>query len=179
MNLTKEQLTEAKIVDEEGVYDCRLITQQFAYKILGDQVSPLGDIFCFNAPTRIGPLNIEESIVLAGEIPNTNMFGAVCFQRLYATQIGSLLSLMTGKDYYVDDSSLFTEDLQVSLAISNQVKDSVVFHMIFPIIMYKNAERFSKLDLSESLTKEFKHNTIESFKYMLQTIFVETRRDNF
>lgn len=176
MILEKEHID--TITNEQGVYDCRLITQQFAYKILGDQVSPLGNIFCFDVPVQIGPLFIDEALVLAGELPNTNMFGAVCFQRLYATQLGSLLSVLTGKDYYVDDSSLFIDIQQASLAISNKIKDSVVFHMMFPLSMSTNSERFSKLELVDLLS-DFKHNAIESFKYMTKTIFVETCRDNF
>jgi hypothetical protein len=80
-------------------------------------------------------LSIEEGIVLAGELPNVNMYGAVCFQRLYATQLGSLLSVLTGKEYYVEDSCLFSEGLQMSISILNKVKDSVVFNMIFPVVI--------------------------------------------
>lgn len=177
MNLTAEQIN--SIVNEDGLYDCNLITRQFAYHFLRGEVSPLGDIFCFNAPTRLGPLNIEEAIVLAIEIPNINMFGGVCFQRLYATIIGSLLTVLTGKEYYVEDSCLFSEDLQISISIVNKVKDSVVLHMIFPIIMYFTLDRFGRLDLDPQMTADFKHNAIESFKHLNRSIFVETRRDNF
>lgn len=177
MNLTAEQIK--SIVNEEGIYDCNLITRQFAYLFLREEVSPLGDIFCFNAPLRIGPLGVEEAIILAAEIPNINMFGGVCFQRLYATMIGSLLTVLTGKEYYVEDSCIFSEGLQMSISIVNKVKDSVVFHMIFPIIMYNTLERFGRLELDQQMTTDFKHNAIESFKHLNRSIFVETRRDNF
>jgi hypothetical protein len=177
MELTKEQVS--LILNEEGIYDCNLITRQFAYNFLRDQVSPLGDIFCFHAPLQVGPLNIEEAIVLTGELPSMSMFGAVCFQRLYATMIGSLLSVLTGKEYYVEDSCILSEGLQLSISIVNKVKDSVVFHMIFPIIMYKTFDKFGRIELDLQLTADFKHNAIESFKHLTKSIFVETRRDNF
>lgn len=177
MNLTKEQIS--SITNSEGVYECGLITQQFAYRLLKDEVSPLGDICCFNAPIQIGSLGIEEAIILIGELPNMNMYGAVCFQRLYATQLGSLLSMLTGKEYYVEDSCLLTDGLQVSISILNKVKDSVVFHMIFPTLMYNTLDRFCRLELDAQLDADFKHNAIESFKYLNKSIFVETRRDNF
>lgn len=177
MNLTKEQIS--SITNPEGVYECGLITQQFAYGLLKDEVSPLGDIFCFNAPIRIGSLGMEEAIVLIGELPNMNMYGAVCFQRLFTTQLGSLLSVLTGKEYYVEDSCLLTEGLQVSISILNKVKDSAVFHMIFPIMMYNTLDKFGRLELDEQLAADFKHNAIESFKYLNKSIFIETRRDNF
>jgi hypothetical protein len=177
MILTDEQV--AEVVNEQGIYDCKLVVQHFAYKLLRDQVSPLGDIFCFEAPVMIGPLFVDRALVLAGELPDTNMFGAVCFQRLYATQLGSLLSVLTGKDYYVDDSCLFSDGVaQSSLVITNKVKDSVVFNMIFPVVMNQHAERFSMLDLGD-LMADFKYNAIESFKHITKTVFVETRRDNF
>lgn len=178
MILTPEHIK--PFVDEEGVYDCNLILHQFAFKLLGPEVSPLGNIFYFKTPLRLGPLNIEEGIVLAGELPNVNMFGAVCFQRLYATQLGSLLSVLTGKDFYVEDSCLFSDDMQYSISILNRVKDSVVFHMIFPYVMFDTLKRFGTLGMVDSnLISEFVHNAIESFKYLTQSIFVETRRDDF
>ena len=177
MILTQQQLQE--ITDEEGVYDCRLITQQFAYKILKEDVSPLGNIICFNAPTRVGPLGIEEALVLAAEIPNVDSFGSVCFQRLYSAQLGSLLSILTSNNYYVDESCLFCDDLQSSLVISNKIKHSGVFNIIFPVIMYNNNSRFGMLDLDTALLEDFKHNAIESFKYLTKSIFIETSRDNF
>lgn len=177
MILTKEQIS--SITDNEGVYECGLIVRQFAYGLINNQVSPLGDLFCFNAPVRIGPLGMEEALVFAGELPNISMFGAVCFQRLFATQIGSLLSMMTGKEYFVDDSCLFADDVQASIMISNKVKDSVVFHMIFPIVMFAEQSRFTLLELEEKLAAEFKRIAIDAFRHLIQSIFVETRRDNF
>lgn len=177
MILTKELL--AQVTDEEGVYDCRLITQQFAYKLLRDQVSPLGDVVCFQAPTRVGQLGLENALVLAVELPNVNSFGSVCFQRLYSAQLGSLLSVLTSKEYYVDESSLFSGDLQASLNISNRMKDSGLFNIIFPITMFANNEKFLMLDLDNTLMSDFTHNAIESFKYLIKSIFIETCRDNF
>lgn len=177
MILTKEQIS--SITDKEGVYECRLLMKQFAYGLIKEQVSPLGDVFCFNSPTRIGPLGMEEALVFAGELPNISMFGAVCFQRLYATQIGSLLSMMTGKEYFVDDSCLFVGDVQSSIMISNKVKDSVVFHMIFPVVMFAEQTRFAMLELEENLMAEFKYVALDAFRHMTQSIFIETRRDNF
>ena len=176
MILTDEQIT--YLTDEKGIYDCKLVTQQFAYKILRDQVSPLGDIFCFNAPTIIGPLRITNALVIAGELPNTNMFGAVCFQRLYATQLGSLLSVITGKECYVDDSCIFADGLQASLTILNKIKDSAVFHVVFPVAMSEHRSRFFQLELGQH-DADFKHNAIESFKHLTRSICVETCRDNF
>lgn len=177
MILTNEQI--AEITNESGVYDCRLITQLFAYSLFADKVSPLGDIVCFQSPVEIGPLSIDNALVFAAELPNVTKFGSVCFQRLYATQLGSLLSVLTSREYYVDESSLFCDISQASLAIGSKVKESGVFNMIFPIAMTKDKERFLMLDLSDGLMGDFTYNAIESFRYLTNNIFVETCRDNF
>ena len=177
MILNTEQLRIA--TDEEGVYEGGLITQPFAYRLFRDQVSPFGDIICFNSPARIGPLCMEEALVIGIELPNIQSFGSVCFLRLYAAQLGSLLSVLTSSEYYVEDSSLFTDDAQASLTLSNQVKGNGLLNIIFPILMHQNSSMFNCLTLSEGLLSEFKHNVIESFRYLTKSIFVETRRDNF
>lgn len=180
MILTNDQLLLGKIVEEDGLYDCRLVMQQFSYRLLGEEVSPLGNIICFESPTAVGPLVMSNALVLAGELPNTSMFGAVCFQRLYATQLGSLFSLITGKEAYVDDSCIFTDGLQASVTLLNKVKDSVIFNIIFPIEMQtEGMDTFNMLALEEQHLADFKHNAIESFKHLTKSIFVETRRDNF
>lgn len=176
MILTKEQIRE--VTDEEGVYDCRLVNQSFAYALFNDNVSPLGDIICFCSPARVGILNIEQAFVVAVELPNVDKFGSVCFQRLYATQLGSLLTLFTNEQYYLNESSLFCNDLQASLVLFSKIKESGTFNMIFPITMFKNKERFAMLNL-EHKTEEFQHNVIDSFRYLTKNIFVETCRDNF
>lgn len=178
MKLTTEQTQ--SIVNEQGIYNCCLINQHFAYRFLGNKVSPLGDLLCFESAVDIGPLRLPKSLVLAGELPNTNMFGGVCFQRLYASQLGTLYSLHVGQDCYIEDSCIFTgEGLQVSVSLLNQVKDSVIFHIIFPIEVATKEVVFSKFALENAAKAEFITNAIESFKYLTTSIFVETRRDNF
>ena len=177
MILTDNQVEH--LLDENGRYDCRLIKQTFAYKFLREDVSPIGDIFCFKSPAAIGPLVMSDALILAGELPNTNMFGAVCFQRLYSTQLGSLLSVITGKECYVDESCIFADTLQASITLLNKIKDSVVFQIVFPIDLHPRGVEFFQLNLEEQHEADFKHNAIESFKHLTKSIFIETRHDNF
>lgn len=167
------------VTNEEGVYECGLITQPFAYKLFFEQVSPLGDIVAFESPARIGPLGIEKALTFAIELPSIQSFGSICFLRLYAAQLGSLLSVITSKEYYVEDSSLFTDNNQASLTLSNQVKGHGLLNIVFPILTYSDSVSFDCLDLSEGLMSEFKNTAIESFRYLTNRIFIETRRDNF
>lgn len=175
MNLNNEQIE--SLLNEQGFYDCKLVQQRFALKILGESVSPLGDALCFEAPVLIGPLALQRALVLAIELPSTDLFGGVCFQRLYATMLGSLLSTIGGKNCFVDESCIFAEDTQASLSMLNKIKDSIVFHIVFP--METDREEFCKLDLRGQQLEEFKFNAIESFKHLTKSIFIETRRDAF
>jgi hypothetical protein len=177
MILNKQQFQ--PFVDSEGVYECSLITQPFAYKIFNEEVSPFGDIVGFQVPARVGPLSIEEAFVIAMELPNVDSFGGACFSRLYAAQLGSLLSVLTPKQYYVEENSLFTDDLQASLMVSNSYKDSMLINIIFPIIMYSNNNLFAMLELDSQRFEDFQLNVVNSFKYLTKSIFIETRRDNF
>lgn len=175
MILNNEQIE--PLLNEQGFYDCKLVQQRFALKILGESVSPLGDVLCFEAPVLIGPLAIQRALIFAIELPSTDLFGGVCFQRLYATMLGSLLSVINGKNCFVDESCIFAEDIQASLSMLNQIKDSIVFHIVFP--METDREEFCKLDLRGQQLEEFKFNAIESFKHLTKSIFIETRRDAF
>lgn len=175
MILTSQQIQ--SLLNEQGIYDCRLMRQRFAAKILDDNVSPLGDIFCFDSPTVIGPVVFKNALVIAGEIPNTDSFGGICFQRLYATLLGSLLSSMTSENYFVNQSSMFVGDLQASLSFSNQVKDSVVFHIVLPT--ETDIKEFHQLKLKEAELEQFKASIVDSFHFLTKSIFTETRRDAF
>lgn len=175
MILNEEQIQ--PLLNEQGLYDCKLVQQRFALKILGEGVSPLGDVLCFESPVLIGPLAIQRALVLAVELPNTDLFGGVCFQRLYATMLGSLLSITAGKNCFVDESCIFADGIQASLSMLNKIKDSVVFHIVLP--METDREEFCKLDLEGQQLEEFKFNAVESFKHLTKSIFIETRRDAF
>jgi hypothetical protein len=176
MILTKDQLVKEQMLTEDGIYDYRLTQQRFSYKLFKNNVSPYGDIICFKSPSIIGSLGLKDSFVVAGELPNTNIFGGACFLRLYATQLGSLLSMITNKESYVDESSIFIENKQASLSMINQVKDSIVFHIVFPIDTDQDV--FYKFSLIDNDLNAFETNVIESFKHLTKSIFVETRRDN-
>jgi hypothetical protein len=181
--ILSDKLT-SKLLDGHGVYDCKLISQQFVCKILGDNISPLGNVICFESAVTVGPLGMTKALVLAGEILATNVFGASCFQRLYSAQLGTLLSIFTGKEAYLEESSILVDGQQASVVLLNQVKDSVIFHIIFPMEMHPSFSQLGinemfLLDLSSQNLEDFKTNAVNSFDYLIKNIFIETRRDNF
>jgi Na+-transporting NADH:ubiquinone oxidoreductase subunit NqrA len=179
MIVTPEQLSQTSILTQEGVYDCCLIQQRFSYKLFGNSVSSLGDVITFRAPINIGPLFFENSIVIAAELPNASMFAGTCFARLYAAQLGSILSSMINEEYTVDESCIFSGEAQASLSMINQVKDSVLLHIVFPLKEGNTKETFSCLKLDEEKLLGFEISAVEAFRQLTRSIFIETRRDNF
>ena len=166
------------LLNEDGVYECSLLTQQFAYKFYENNVSPVGNVISFSAPAKIGPVSMEQALIVAGELQNMNAFGTIAFQRLYATQLGSLLANWTEKDYYVQEGCLYCEDKQVSLTVANKVKDSGLFHLVFPLVMYQSYQNVHPIELEEYLDN-FVGEITNSFNYLVNSIFIGSCRDNF
>lgn len=165
------------LINADGFYDCKLVNQKFAFKIMRDDVSPLGNVICFRAPTVLGPLKVDDALIIVAELPNTDTFGGVCFLRLYLTQIGSWLSATTGKECFVDESSLFIDGKQASISVLNKVKDSVVFHIVFANNIYEG--EIANFSLSEDQLTSFQNNVKDMFSHLTKSIFIETCRDDF
>lgn len=157
-------------------YDCELIKHQWAYSILREQTSPLGSILAFQTPLQMGTLALEKVLVITGELPNTNGFGGVSFLRLFSAQVGSLLSDILQKSCHVNESSIFVEQEQASITVTNRIKDSFLFHVIFSV---GKSENLYDINLSEENMKRFQEQIVDSFHFLTKSIFLETQRDNF
>jgi hypothetical protein len=173
MKLTKEQI---KLITNEGVYECLFTKQRFAISLFDDP-SPLGNVVCFEAPVKVGALNVKDAFVICGELPNTNVFGGVCFQRLYSAQLGSLLSTINSElQCHVEDNCVFINGKQASLVIVNMIKDSAIFHIIFPKVV--DVEDFQPFELGKDQQELFEQHCVNCFEQLTRSVFLETRRDN-
>lgn len=172
--ILSEQQT--KQLTKNEPYDCALVKQQWAYQILREQTSPLGSIIAFQTPLQMGALNLDKVLVVAGELPNTNSFGGVAFLRLFSAQVGSLLSELIQKSCHVDESSIFVEQQQCSISVTNKFKDSFLFHLIFST---GKSESLHNINLPEEDMQKFQTAIVDSFHFLTKSIFLETQRDNF
>lgn len=89
-------------------YTGELIHQRFAYEYLRDLVSPSGDCLVFQGGMDVSVDNMidledvldndtihsDDAINIVWEIPGLTPFGAVCFQRLFNTQIADYLNAL-------------------------------------------------------------------------------------
>lgn len=110
------------IIDQQ-VYDGDFIHERFAYKVFRKEVTPYGNIVAFRAPMFVKDNLIdledtlsndyiysEDAINFCWEIPNLCPFGAVSFQRLLNTTIGSIISQATGKDISMEGDDIMVID---------------------------------------------------------------------
>jgi hypothetical protein len=175
MILTNKQIT---AITNEGAYECLFSKQRFSTAFFEDP-SPLGSIIVFETPVKIGPVSFERSLVICGELPNTNIFGGVCFQRLYSAQLGSILSNFLEKQCYVNENCLFVEQEQTSITVVNQLKSSIMFHIFLPIVVSKEGTKgLYEIKLEEDSMQEFKEHCVNSFHHLTKSLFLETQRDN-
>jgi hypothetical protein len=172
MILTNQQ---KQIITEDGVYKCIFTQKPFSYSLFGSELSPIGDIAIFTSPTLLGKLFIEDALVCCGELPNTNIFGGVCFERLFLTQIASLIFQTTDQTCVISDNALFINEKQASIVVTTNVKNTSLFHVILPLKSSYGA--LHSLDLNS--IEDFQIKANEIFYKILQSVHLETRRDNF
>ena len=167
-----------KHITNEGAYECLFSKQRFSTAFFEDP-SPLGSIIVFETPVAIGPVTFEKSLVICAELPNTNIFGGVCFQRLYSAQLGSILSNLLNKPCFVNENCLFVEQEQASIVVVNQLKTSIMIHIFLPIVVSADGNHgLHEMKLEEEKMKEMKEHCVNSFHHLTRSLFLETQRDN-
>jgi hypothetical protein len=167
----------APLLNEEKNYELILNKSRWSHFVFGSEVNPHGNVVSFTAPFAVGQAKLNNSIIIAAELPNVALYGGVCFQRLYTAQLGSLLSQELQKDCFVDEGCVFVERKQCSLSVVNWIKGSSLFHNIFSLCPESN-ESFFNLELTEEQIVKFQEKAIESFHYLARNVFLETQRDN-
>lgn len=165
-----------KSITKDGVYECLLSKQKFSTAFF-EEPSPLGSIIVFQSPLTIGPISFDSCLTVCAELPNTNIFGGVCFQRLFVAQLGSILSNFLEKTCYVNENCLFVEDTQASITVVNQLKSSIMIHIFLPINTKENQGLF-QLNIDQEKLEQFKAHCINCFNQLTKSLFLETQRDN-
>lgn len=176
--ILNEEQTE-QFLNGQQAYQCDLIRRRFAFELLQQNVSALGDVLIFEGPLKVGALELKNCLTICGELPNTNVFGGVCFQRLFSAQIGTSIAELLNTTCSVNENALFIDDKQTSLTIMNRLKDAFLFHIIIPLNNNKN-DQLNTLVIKEKEKKEQLKLTIEQgFYFLTKSLFFETQRDTF
>lgn len=175
MILSEQQI---ELITKKGLYDCVLSKRNIFNNVISDP-SPLGNIILFKSPLAVGRMHFEKALNICAELPNTNIFGGVCFQRLFSAQLGSILSELTSFSCYVEENSIFVEGKQASIVLVNQIKSNVILHILFPIsVVDQLKETLYEMDLSIEILTKFESHCIQCFHHLTKSLFLETQRDN-
>lgn len=199
MIVTREKLKEVTGVD---YYDGSVIHSRFAYKFFRDKVHPVGNIVTFVSPTKVEAdfmCDLEDIITkdfiysdsminIIYELPCTNLWGGVAFQRLYNSIIGGILADIIGLQVEVKGDDIFIvkefsnkgEVLQkgkASVSIVTDKQGAILGHTGINIIAGNEAPAFAySTNLTSEQAVEFQRKCIEAFYQTAQSIFIATTK---
>lgn len=201
MIITKEELQK---VCGYPYYQGNLIHSRFAYKIFRQKTLPIGNIVAFRAPMKVetdGMIDLEDvlqhdfiysddAISFCWEIPNLDAFGAVCFQRLFNTQIAKILYDIIKKPIEVDGDDILVHtqfESENDGSIQNKGKASVSItysknnvalgHTAINVKAGREAPKFAySTNMTDEQCKQFMENVIDCFYEMVDNIFLATTK---
>lgn len=192
------------ILTDIPVYDGLLIHSRFAYKYFRKKTLPIGNIVAFRAPMNVladGMIDNEDvlqndfiysddAINFCWEIPNLDPFGAVCYQRLFNTQVAGILSNrylkkpieVDGDDFMVHDEFEGSDgSLQkvgkCSVSITYSRDNVALGHTGINIKAGRKAPPFAySTNLNDEQVKSFMMDVVELFYSLNDDIFIATTK---
>jgi len=192
MIITPQQLKEAT---GEDYYSGSILHNIFGYKFLKKSVTATGDIISFLAPMLVSDhlIDLEDSLNkdfiysdlamnFLIEIPNVDLYGAICFQRLFNAQLGSLLcSKYLQKTGYVDGDDIMIldgeEHKKCSVSIAAHKNGCALIHTGINIFAGDKAPSFAySTNLDETTALQFMQEAENIFQNMTMDIHVASRK---
>ncbi|NBP69921.1 MAG: DUF366 family protein [Cytophagia bacterium] len=189
------------IITDQKIYDGSFIHKRFAYKYFRDKTLAIGNIVSFVAPVEVtlNLIDLEDSLEkdyiysdsmvnFCWEIPNLDPFGAVCFQRLYNTNIANILHNIIKKPIVMkgDDIMVHAEHSQggivqtkgkASVSITYSKDNVAIGHTGINITAGKRAPAFAySTNLTPEQVQQFQTEAINLYYSMVDNIFVATSK---
>jgi hypothetical protein len=189
------------IITDQTKYDGDFIHKRFAYKYFRDKTLAVGNIVSFVAPVEVtlNLIDLEDSLEkdyiysdsmvnFCWEIPNLEPFGAVCFQRLFNTNIANILHRYIGKPIEMkgDDFIVHAEFTQggviqqkgkASVSITYSKDNVAIGHTGINITAGKQAPAFAySTNLTAEQADKFQREVHQLFYSMVDNIFVATTK---
>lgn len=197
-------ITRADLKEKTGVdfYDGSIIHHRFAYRFFRDAVNPCGNIIAYVSPTTVTAdqmVDLEDSIMkdfiysdkminFCFEIPLTNLFGGICFQRLFASIVGDLLSQQIKAPVEVEGDDIFVCKEFVgggitqlrgksSVSIVCEKGGAILGHLGINIDAGSKAPVFAySTNMNDDEAKEFMGKVCEAFYATTNSIFVASSK---
>jgi hypothetical protein len=189
------------IINDQKVYDGSFIHKRFAYKYFRDKTLAVGNIVSFVAPVEVtlNLIDLEDSLEkdyiysdsmvnFCWEIPNLDPFGAVCFQRLFNTNVANILHniikkpiQMKGDDIIVhaehNQGGIVQQKGKSSVSITYSKDNVAIGHTGINITAGKKAPAFAySTNLTPEQTAQFQSDVINLYYGMVDNIFVATSK---
>lgn len=192
------------IVEDIKVYDGVILHNRFAYKYFRKKCLPIGNIIAFRAPAKVETDGLidqedalsqdfiysEDMIHFLYEIPLiTESFGAICYQRLFNTNVANILSskylkvpievdgddLMVHKEFTQGGVTQPKGKCSVSIV---HVKDAAALgHTGINITAGKKAPAFAySTGLNDIDARNFMADVINSFYQINDDIFIASTK---
>jgi hypothetical protein len=189
------------IIDQK-IYDGSLIHSRFAYRFFRDKVVPIGNIVAFVAPMKVEKefmcdvedlitedyIYSEKAINFCYELPLTNLWGGVAFQRLYNSIIADILAKVIEAPIEVNGDDIFVckEFTQggivqmrgkSSVSIVCERQGAVLGHTGINIVAGKEAPAFAySTNMTDEQAEQFMKDCIDAFYRTANSIFIATTK---
>jgi len=190
------------MIIKQDIYDGSLIHSRFAYKFIRDKVVPIGNIIAFVAPMRVEAEHMidlediitkdyiysEKAINFCYELPLTNCWGGIAFQRLFNSYIGDILGNAIKAPIEVDGDDIFVckEFTQggvtqlrgkASVSIVHECQGAILGHTGINIVAGKEAPAFAySTNMTDSQAEDFMRAVIQTFYQTVNSIFIATTK---
>lgn len=189
------------IIKDQTIYDGSFIHKRFAYKYFRDKTLAVGNIVSFVAPVEVtlNLIDLEDSLEkdyiysesmvnFCWEIPNLDAFGAVCFQRLFNTNIAFILQdfikkpiEMKGDDLIIhgehNQGGIVQTKGKASVSITYSKEGTAIGHTGINVVAGKKAPAFAySTNLTPEQVELFQQKTHNLFYSMVDNIFVATTK---
>lgn len=199
MIITRDVL---KTVTGCDYYDGSIIHSRFAYKFFRDKTHPIGNIVTFIAPAKVETefmIDLEDVISkdfiyadsmvhFCFELPTTNLWGGVAFQRLYNSIVGDVLARVIQKPVEVEGDDIFVCEKftnkgidhdrgKASVSIVVEKNGAILGHTAVNIAAGQEAPDFAySTNMGSDEAEIFQKKCIEVFYQTAHSIFLATTK---
>lgn len=191
------------MIIKQDIYDGKLLQDRFAYTFFKDRVTRIGNIVAFRSPMKVEAefmvdkedlinndfIYSDDAINFCIEMPDTDLFAGVCFQRLFNSHIATILAdqyLKCPVEVDGDDIIIHKEHTQggitqtkgkASVSIAKQVNNAVLIHTGINIRAGKRAPAFAfSTELTDDQAEEYMKKACEVFYTLAHSIFIATTK---
>ena len=190
------------MIIKQDIYDGALLHKRFAYRYFKDKVQPTGNIVAFRAKAEVTTnlIDLEDVIKqdfiysddmvhFCWEIPIVDFFGGVCFQRLFNTYIGDILSNtiqkaieLRGDDIYLAEPSenahgIIIPQGKTSVSITHMCNGAMLGHTGINVKAgIKAPAHAASTNMTEQQVHQLMQDVIGTFYATVNSIFIATTK---